>query len=298
MRLALDLAPLDAAAILADAAGTQRASVRHAISQENLNREGTPAAWRSLIDAAREVLAQTGTGPADVSSALISFPARFEGGVVRRAYDTDGWNGFAPAAALVQAFALAPAVVTAAPRVLCAAAGEAAFGALQGSESWLYLRLDDDFDAAISANGVSRALDLGDICLDRDGLVGPAGRRGELQAYCGGAALETRAAGYGLTHRGAAEIWELASSNAAAQSLCEDYARRLAQGISIARACFDFSVVCLGGHLALGAGARLHPLLERSLGEFCEPPKIVIATLGRDAAVFGALALSSGNATT
>lgn len=293
MRLALDLAPFDAAAILADGASARRAAVRHGITQESLNREGTPAAWRAVIDAARAVLAQCGVGAADVTSVVVAFPARLENGVVRRGHDTDGWNGFAPAAAVRQAFGFGAGTVTAAPRVLCTASGEAAFGALQNEASWLYLWLDDNFDAAVRTDGGTRAVDLGHICLDRDGLVGPNGRRGELQAYCGGDALETRAASYGLTHQSAAEIWALFSSSAAAQSLCEDYARRLAQGIAIGRSCFEFSTVCLGGHLSVSAGARLLPLLERSLGEFCEPPKLVTATLGRDAAVFGALALSS-----
>ena len=294
MRLALDLAFADAAAILADAAGAQRASVRHAISRDALNKEGTPAAWRVLLDAAREVTAQCGVAPADVASVVMAFPARFQNGVVQRGLNTDGWNGFAPAAALAQTYGFNPASVVAFPRVLCAASGEATFGALQGMGSWLYLSLDRAFDAAVRESGsAARAINLGQVCVDRDGIVGPSGRRGELQAYCGADELETRAASYGLTHRSAKEIWELSSSNAAAQSLCEDFARRLAQGIAVARACFAFEAVCLGGHLATDAGASLLPLLRRSIGEFCEMPELVLAKLGRDDAVFGALALTA-----
>ena len=333
MRLALDLAYNDAAAILADPAGAQRAAVRHGIAREAMNREGTPAAWRVLVDAAREAMAQCGVGAADISAVALAFPARLQHGVVQRGLETDGWLGFVPAAALAQTFGFAPQSVSAYPRVLCAAQGEATYGALQNKESWLYLSLDRAFDAAVCekgggaleghaqggghagggpggalaggaagtagaggggvSGGTVRAIDLGHVCLDRDGIVGPGGRRGELQAYCGADNLEARAAGYGLTHRSAAQIWALASSNAAAQSLCEDYARRLAQGIAVARACFAFETVCLGGHLAVEAGASLLPLLQHSLGEFCEVPETVTAQLGRDDAIFGALALTA-----
>jgi predicted NBD/HSP70 family sugar kinase len=293
MRLALDLAPHDAAAILSDAAGVQRASVRHAIARETLNREGTPAAWRTLTDAIREVMAQCGASAAEMTSVNLAFPARLKNGLVQRDFDTDGWNNFAPAIALARTFGFAPEKVMAYPRVLCAASGEAQFGSLQNQTSWLYLWLDAVFDTAVRDNFAARALNLGNACLDRDGIVGPNGRRGELQAYCGGESYEARAASFGLTHRSAAEIWALANSHATAQSLCEDYARRLAQGIALAQSCFDFSAVCLGGNLAATAGTRLLPMLQTALGEFCEVPQIVIGTLGRDAAVLGALALTS-----
>ncbi len=174
---------------------------------------------------------------------------------------------------------------------------------LGASDDWLFVHIGATLGAAAQVNGrllrgaSGAALDIGAICIERDGALGANGRRGCLEAYCGGDSFAARAAGYGLTLKTAREVWNLAASDFAARSVCDDYVRRLAQGLGIAVATLNPRRVALGGTLCDGLGETLLAPLRASIREFCAPAhmaalEIISAQLGHDAAALGAVALA------
>lgn len=189
-------------------------------------------------------------------------------------------------------------------------------------ETRLYLRVGTYLDAVIAVtagaksstrnadfalpDGFWRQTDWGEICIERDGVLSGSGRRGTLEAYCGSENFLVRAAGYGLTLQSAPEIWAQTSNNFAARSLCDDYVRRLAQGVGSAISLWQPAHLLLGGALVDALGETLLQPLRAALPEFCAtlflaapkqtvtPPQIQLAQtqLAHDGAVLGAVALA------
>lgn len=158
-------------------------------------------------------------------------------------------------------------------------------------------------DAPLNAQGTVLRGVNGQVLrgVERDGELAPNGRRGSLEAYCGGDSFVTRAACYGLTLKSAREIWEMAGSDFAARSLCDDYVRRLAQGLDSTLALLNPRHVVLGGGMALGLSETLLAPLRSIIRGFCAPAhsaniEIALSQLGQDAAVLGAVALATQHA--
>jgi predicted NBD/HSP70 family sugar kinase len=241
-----------------------------------------------------------------VSRAGLAFEGPVDAtGRVEKSVLAMGWEGFD----LVQAVRehLGVAVVVADNRTACQALGEEGFGALRAPEgqtcqSWLYARLDQHVEGAAGVagrlwRGHSRAaIDLGSVCIERDGALCDSGRRGCLDAYCGETSFLTRARANGLTYQSTTEVWEARGANFAARSLCDDYVKRLAQGLGAALAIYNPGRLLLGGTVALQLGERLLEPLRTHIGDFCRTEhaalNIVAGQLGRDAAVMGAVALA------
>lgn len=320
MFLGLDISRDDAAAILANDNGESQIALRGALPKDG----GSPAIWTSALNLAREAMQRGQVAPQQIRAAALSMDVPFDArGVITRGTRTDGWEGFDAPSSLCEHLQTPRAVAS--NRAFCAARGEARFGALRENAEafaesaansdastreeiargadWLYLHLDWQLGAAACLNGTmlrgatNRALDIGAICLDRDGSLGSSGHRGTLEAYCGADSFVSRAAGYGITVRSALQVWEMAPQNYAAHALCEDYARRLAQGISIALSLLDVRRVVLGGAIADSLGETLLAPLRLSLTEFWRTPQgdalvLESAQLNRDAAVLGAIDLA------
>jgi predicted NBD/HSP70 family sugar kinase len=322
MFLGLDISQVDAAAILAKENGETQIALRSALPKEG----GSPAVWMCALELAREAMQRASLAPEQVRAAALSMEVPFDArGVIRRGARTDGWEGFDAPRALSEHLNIARAVAE--NRAFCAARGEARFGALRGEivtqestastredggangrgANWLFLHLDAQLGAAACMNGNMlrgenhRALDLGAVCIDRDGALGASGSRGSLEAYCGGESFVSRAAGYGITVRSALEVWQMAPQNYAAQTLCDDFVRRLAQGISVALAVLDARRIVFGGAISDELGETLLTPLHLALSEFwrtqqegasTRAPVLEVAQLGRDAAVLGAVDLA------
>ena len=310
MFLGLDISQGDVAVILANENGESQIALRGALPKDG----GSPAIWTSALNLAREAMQRAQVAPERVLATGLAMDVPFDArGVITRGARSDGWEGFDAPHSLREHLGIARAVAS--TRAFCAARGEARFGVLRNTSTradgdevardgdWLYLHLDWQFGAAACLNGkmlrgeTNRALDVGAICLDRDGPLGANGTRGSLEAFCGGESFVARAAGYGITVRTPLQVWEMAPQNYAAHALCEDYARRLAQGISGALAMLDVRRVALGGELPAALGETLLTPLRLALTEFrrapqSETPLLESAQLGRDAAVLGAIDLA------
>lgn len=331
MLLGIDISSRDVAAVLADADGAAVLALRAARPVEG----GTPAVWLAAVGVARECLRRVRVEPAQVRCVALAIDAPMNiQGIVGRDARSEGWQGCDVPRALCEHLSIAAA--RAETRVVCEAMGEVRCGALRSppmatplensvagnaqstsethgaqntssdsgaGDGWLFVHIGATMGAAAQVNGrllrgaSGAALDIGAICIERDGALGASGRRGCLEAYCGGDNFAARAAGYGLTLKTAREIWNLATSDFAARSICDDYVRRLAQGLGIAVATLNPRRVVLGGPLCDELGETLLAPLRASIHEFCAPAhvaalEIIGAQLGHDAAALGAVALA------
>ncbi len=303
MILGLDIAAHDTAAVLAEPGGAMRLALRSPLPREG----GSPATWQAAVDNARATMVQAGVEPLDIKRAVIAFPGPVDASNrVTRGLQTDGWEGFDLGDALCKHLGIVSAAAE--TRVVCEALGELHYGSLRAadgpSRDWLYVHLGSTIGAAAMSGGVlmrgagRTAVDLGAICLDRDGPLATGGKRGSLDAYCGGDSFVARARSYGITMQKAHEVWELAAGNFAASSLCDEYATRLAQGLSIALALYNPSLLALSGPIMAQVGDRLLGPLRLSIKDYALPAhlnglEIRSGSLGADAAVLGAVALAN-----
>ena len=307
MILGIDISATDVAVILAQPDGGAELALRAPLPREG----GSPAVWMAAMETALETMRRGRREPIHVDSIGLAFNAPVdERGTVIKSPGAIGWEGFDLPRALREHLGVADTVAE--NRVLCEALGESSFGALRSAASesrqpscadWLYVHLGATIGGAALVNGellrgdARSAVEIGAICIERDGALASSGRRGSLEAYCGGEAFIGRARSYGLNFKMASEVWDAAPSNSMAQSLCDEYHNRLAQGLGIAVVMLNPQQLVLAGALANVLGERLLTPLRQNIKEFCLPAhfnqlQISNGQLGDDAAVLGAVALA------
>lgn len=304
MLLGLDFSEHYIAAILASDEGKTEVALR-----AELPRLGGPSPqWLAAMDVARQTILQAHAVASQIKSTCIAFFAPLDGqGVVLKDARAPGWTHYDLKRALREHLHVEN--VTAMPRVLSEAMAEARLGALRTGENetdtqdWLYLHLGATIEAAARSNNTLvrgaeySALEIGAICIERGGALSDSGRRGSLDAYCGGDAFMTRARSYSLAVSTPHEIWNMAATNSMAKSLCDDYVERLAQGLGATLAVLNPAGLVIGGEFGHELGERLITSLRGRLAEYCLPRhieklEISMGQLGRDAAVLGAVTLA------
>lgn len=307
MLLGIDISEREVAVILAKPDGSAELALRASLPRVG----GANAAWLRVVETIREILLQSHILASQIENVGVAFFAPLDANengreIVRKDSRSSSWAGFDLNRALREHLGIENSRVE--TRAYCEALAERKFGALRGSENatsenWLYVHLGQTIEGAASVNGVllagqnRAALELGAICIDRDGALDESGRRGVLNAYCGEEAFMARARSYSLTFQTPREIWESCATNSMAKSLCDDYAARLAQGIGIACAILNPSQVVLGGEFFHVVGEKLVPSFNTRLREYCLPIHFqnlhtAAGQLGNDAAVLGAVALA------
>jgi glucokinase len=304
MLLGLDVSEARCAVILADENGKTQVALRAGMPRLG----SAPARWLAAMDVARQAMLQTHVVASQIVSTCIAFHAPLDAnGVVLKDSRAPAWAGYDLKRALREHLHLES--VSAASRVLCEAIAEERLGALRSDvesmldSAWLYLHLGVTVEAAARSSGVlvgggaHAGMDIGAVCIERGGALSDSGRRGSLDAYCGGEAFMTRARSYSLNTSTPHEIWEMAASNAMAKSLCDDYTERLAQGVGAALSLLNPQRLVIGGELGHELGERLLTPLRARLGEYCLPRhlanlQIENGQLGPDAAVLGAVSLA------
>lgn len=287
MILAIELAREGANLAISDANGAPQ----HALSRDW--RPQTPPAtqWLLAMEACRDLFFRAALETAEIERVGLAFDGLIRNGIAGNDPTRPGWNGYDFARAVREHLGIARAA--AASRFTCQALGEARFGALRGHANWIYAHLGDEFGGALCFAGqILSGGDVGGLVLERDGALDGFGKRGTLRAYCGGAALESRARSYGMSGQSAGEIWALAESNFAAHQLCDDFTSRLAQGLSSALALLD-APICIGGAVGAAIWPQLAAPLASKMREMApDSPPILRGALGEDAATLGALALA------
>ena len=252
--------------------------------------------WRTVIDTAQETMIRSMQPREQITTAIFAISARVDAdGRIEKSLGSEGWHNFDLVAGLRENLHLENAQVF--NRIICEGAGEQRFGVLKdhsSTRSSLYVHIGASLGAAFFNGNDWRLVDIGEIVIERDGSIGSGGRRGTLEAYCNEENFLARAASYGVTLRAEKEIWEMAQSNFAAQSLRDDFVRRLCQGLGIAWTLLQPERIVLGGSLAVALGDEMLQSVRRGIHEFCalkDENAIINGALGHDAAVLGAVAI-------
>lgn len=307
MFLGLDISRRDVATVLAQADGTVLMALRTPLPPQSDSLQ----AWKTALETAQETILRGSVERSRIQGVACALDAAIDkNGVVERGMLAEGWHGFDLPRALREGLGIQAA--HAASRIWCQSLAEERFGALRGSSgNWLYLhvgahlgaiahQVNDASANVASANVASGSstrgeLAWGEVCIERDGALGSSGRRGTLEAYCTHDNFLARAASYGITVQSATEVWAQAGSSFAARSLCDDYVKRLAQGVGIAVSLLQPGRIVVGGSLPDALGETLLSPLRATLREFCAPPSDFVLSgtqLAQDGAVWGSVALA------
>ena len=297
MLLGLELSPQSVAVILAQEDGAADLALR-----QDYPAHASPATqWLLAMELVRTVMRRSVLEPGQVTRTAVAFPGPVSrAGVAGKNPRMPGWEGFDLPRAVSEHLKLAN--VFAVSTVTAQAWGEHLFGALRELDNWLYLHLGNSLSAACYCDGRllhgadNRAGDLGGVLIDRDGAVDGLGRRGTLAAYCGEEAFLARARAYGMT-LAASEVWHMAPTNFAAQSVTEDYTSRLAQGLGTAVALLSPETICVSGNFGAAIFEQIQAplaakLRENTVGRTGGSPRMVLAALGDDAAAMGAVGVA------
>jgi len=248
--------------------------------------------WLDAMELAGELCARSAVETKDLERVVAAFPSPVSaGGLVEDDSRFRAWRGFDLPRALREH--LGTQNVSALSNVEARAKFEARFGALQSLDSWLFVDIGERIESWARLGGADvRGAHVGAVIIERDGALDEWGRRGSLNAYCSDEALRSRAQSSGLGGESPARLFELTGSNFAAQSLCDDFCARLAQGLAGAVSALGNIPVCVSGDLVRSAWPLVWPRLE----PFCRaswPPRVQLSVLKAtgddDGSLWGAL---------
>lgn len=268
-----------------------------------------PAAAVDAIAAAVARLTPAGAGPLAAAGLVAPGPLDAATGRILDAANL-GWRQVPLAPMLAERLGIPVALEDDAT---AAALGEALAGAGVGADPFAYLTVSSGVGAGIVAGGRSLrgahgvAGEVGHLVIDPSGPRCACGRRGDVEAYAGGAALARRArltwprarlADGRPAPRDAAAIFRLArTGDRDAQQLAEDAARALGAAIAALAASIDPAVIAVGGSIGLAqpalirraaAHARRTVLPATATGIRVVPAALGEASCAAGAAILGA----------
>ena len=265
--LALELRPDGAAAWMLDENATITETRTRALSPLL-----SPAQqWLELIETARDLCFSARLEPANLARIALVFPGALDANNLVRAGE---FKGYDLKRGLREHLSTGEAELVVASESVADAWAQWHAGALRGCDNWLYLGLGQMLETVAMARGKWLQPDLGALILERDGPLDGDGQRGTWSAFCAGRSFEERARSYSL-NVAPAQIWEMAPSNFAAQSLAEDYVSRLAQGLACGVAAFAPQRICIGGELGRTIFARIAMDLASELRDYLPPNAFV-----------------------
>ena len=225
-----------------------------------------------------------------------------EGEVVRFAPHLP-WRDYAVCAELEAALKL-PVVVE--HDANSAAWGEYRFGAAQGCDNWVLLALGTGIGAALMIDGkiyrgsFGTAPEFGHLRVVPNGRECPCGKRGCLERYCSGSALEITAREMAITFPGCSEeslsgkdvTREARLGNACALKVMEEFTAWLGIALSIVSDVLDPALIVIGGGLSQDADLFLPAAKEEMALSMVGAghrviPDVFRADLGGDAGMIG-----------
>ena len=248
--------------------------------------------WLDAMELSGELCARNAIETTQLERAVVAFPSPVSpAGVVLEDARLRAWRGFDLKRGVREHIGVHN--VAGMSNVEARARFETRFGALRELDSWLFVDIGERIESWARLNGHDVPnTHIGAQIVERDGAMDEWGRRGSLDAYCSVEAFEGRAQSYGLGGQTPVKLFEIAPSNFAAQSLCDDFCARLAQGLADSVAVLGGLSVCLSGSVVRHAWPLVWPRLE----PFCNamwPPRapfsILTATGDEDSALWGAL---------
>ncbi len=247
--------------------------------------------WLDAVELAGELCGRSALETVQLERAVVTFPSPLNGGVVLEDAYFQSWRGYDLARGLSEHLGVTN--VSALSNIEAKARFEARFGALQSLDDFVLVDIGERIESWARVSGLDiRGVYVGEQIIERDGAIDGWGRRGSLNAYCSDESFASRTQSSGLGALSAARVFEVASSNFAAQSLCDDFCARLAQGLGNAVAMLGGAPICVGGSVVREAWPlvwlRLEPFLKAMW-----PPHATFAIFPAkgddDSALWGAL---------
>lgn len=195
-----------------------------------------------------------------------------------------------------------------------AAWGEYRFGAAQQRDNWVLFALGTGIGATLMVNGeiyrgaYGTAPEFGHLTVVPQGRPCPCGKRGCLERYCSGTALEYSAAEFlelNPTHPTAMrelavqgslsgkEVARLAGQgDSGAQTVFAEFSRWLGQALSLVADTVDPELIVIGGGVSqaheLYLQSAVGHMKEQIVGAAYRPhPQVTTAQLGADAGMIG-----------
>ena len=258
----------------------------------------TPAQqWIASIAMARDACFRATLEIAQLTAIALVFDGPLdEQGRVLNSVETTGWAGYDLPRALREHLGVPPVSVES--RTVALARAEARFGRLKDQSNWLFLHINRKISGAAQIGERFFSVEAGALVLDRGGPMDDNGRRGTFATYCSRNALEANAQKYGIAFKSPTEIWDLAPSNFAAQSLAVDFTERMAQGLGNLIVALRPRLICIGGDFGRGVLNRIESELAFKLREMTPPRALENLEMlpaffeDEDAGLWGAIAVA------
>jgi glucokinase len=196
-----------------------------------------------------------------------------------------------------------------------AALGEYTYGAGRGSTVMVYMGIGTGIGGGIVIDGQlltgskGYAGEIGHICVEPDGLYCGCGRRGCLEAYGSGRAIEAEA--YRVVHQGVVTglqqvlntegrirvedvVLQASEGDKVAQSILQRAAKTLGIGLASLVTIFNPDCVVIGGGVS-NAGSEFLDTIRRhmtaqAMFPMCDQVELVRCQLGDEAGLYGGLA--------
>ncbi len=260
----------------------------------------------------RALCAEGGSGPninlSDVAAVGIGSPGPLDRGTLLKTANLPGWEGVNLAVGLKTRLGIPCRVENDAT---AAGMGEWMFGAGRGTSNMAYVTVSTGIGSGIIANGQlysgarGNAGELGHVVLVPDGPLCHCGNRGCLETLASGTALariatERRHESPYLQSLGTIEAPAVFSGAQGGDAVCReiiaDMTRYLGQGLSLLINLLNPERIVLGGGV-MANGDRVLPLIQEhteaySMGAMYRTSEIVLAGLGQDSGLSGALAVA------
>ena len=278
---------------------------------------GPGAVVEAIVATLEDLLRRTDVPPERIDGVGVGAPGPVDGGVVRTATNLQNWVGLVPLGQLLGERLPRPVVVE--NDVTAAVYGEWIAGGGEQVRNLLGVWMGTGVGGGLVLDGrpfrgnSGGAGEFGHMTVRQGGALCGCGRRGCLEAYAGRvnmeAVVETVVARGGRTAledirrrkgktRYTSKVWAkaLGTGDPLATRLLDEAVQAVGAGIGSVVNLLDLSEVVIGGGLTQELGEGLAGRLEQAAREHLllddHPLRVRLSTLGDDAGIVGAAALS------
>jgi len=213
-------------------------------------------------------------------------------GNVIEAGNLAGWIDFSLRACLQEHF---PVAISIEHDANAAALGEQWRGAARGERDFVFLALGTGIGAGIVINGHLHrgahhaAGEVGNLVMSREFLGEDRGGQGNLAALIGGRTLRAQAEEATGEEISAAEAIAASSKNPELAQVAEEVIDYVAMTVIAISSLLDPPLIILGGGTAEAGYDLIAPVQERAARELVREPRVIPATLGSEAQLYGAI---------
>lgn len=255
---------------------------------------GPNAFVEGLAQEITALLARVERSPADLTAIGVAVPGLVDAaaGKVIEAGNLAGWVNFTLAECLQEHF---PVAVGIEHDANAAALGEQWRGAAQGEPDFVFLALGTGIGAGLMINGQlyrgahHAAGEVGNFVMGREFLGQQRDGQGNLAQLIGGRTLRARAEEATGEEISAAEAITASDADEDLAEVAHDVVDYLAMTVISISSLLDPPLIVLGGGTAEAGYDLISPVRKRAARELAREPRIIPATLGPEAQLYGAV---------